>query len=149
MLFKSFDNPEDDDFAPISWGERLSQVVAAQPDNVYTGVFTNDDDWYVITKNGRKFDHEPSLKIRNHSPTGFAWGYGGSGPAQLALGLLLEETKDAKLAEHFYMDYKWDVVAGLPKAEGQTWQLTTTDILTWLRRKVDVAQESSSAINTQ
>src|SRR5467141_965015 len=30
------------------------------------------------------------LEARNHSPTGFAWGYGGSGPAQLALALLID-----------------------------------------------------------
>jgi hypothetical protein len=33
---------------------------------------------------------EPSLKVRNHSPTGFEFGYGGSGPAQLALAILLD-----------------------------------------------------------
>src|SRR5262245_22144387 len=30
------------------------------------------------------------LELRNHSPTGFEWGYGGSGPAQLALALLVD-----------------------------------------------------------
>src|SRR6059036_1653610 len=30
------------------------------------------------------------LEIRNHSPTGFQWGYAGSGPAQLALALLVD-----------------------------------------------------------
>ena len=29
----------------------------------------------------------PSLALRNHSPTGFAWGHGDSGPAQLAPAL--------------------------------------------------------------
>ena len=28
-----------------------------------------------------------SLAVRNHSPTGPAWGYDGSGPAQLALAI--------------------------------------------------------------
>ena len=28
--------------------------------------------------------------IRNHSPAGFEWGYGGSGPAQLALALVAD-----------------------------------------------------------
>ena len=28
------------------------------------------------------------LDLANHSPTGFSWGYGGSGPAQLALAIL-------------------------------------------------------------
>lgn len=32
--------------------------------------------------------------VANHSPTGHEWGYGGSGPAQLALDLLLDATHD-------------------------------------------------------
>ena len=35
---------------------------------------------------------EPSLEIADHSPDGFNWGYDGSGPAQLALGILYEVT---------------------------------------------------------
>lgn len=30
---------------------------------------------------------DPRFDLANHSPTGFEWGYGGSGPAQLALAL--------------------------------------------------------------
>lgn len=33
---------------------------------------------------------DASLRLRQHSPTGFDWGYSGSGPAQLALALLLD-----------------------------------------------------------
>jgi len=40
-----------------------------------------------ITVKGDVLNLEASLKVVNHSPTGFAWGYGGSGPAQLALAL--------------------------------------------------------------
>lgn len=36
----------------------------------------------------RDLSPEASLKIRNHSPDGFEWGYGGSGPSQLALAIL-------------------------------------------------------------
>lgn len=32
----------------------------------------------------------PRNDVRNHSPDGFQWGYGGSGPAQLALALCLD-----------------------------------------------------------
>src|SRR5439155_2970286 len=32
----------------------------------------------------------PRLDLRKHSVTGFEWGYGGSGPAQLALALLAD-----------------------------------------------------------
>ena len=36
-----------------------------------------------------------SQSIVNHSPDGFNWGYLGSGPAQLALAILLEVFKKA------------------------------------------------------
>ena len=37
----------------------------------------------LITVNGAPpLDWRPALAVRNHSPTGPAWGYGGSGPAQ-------------------------------------------------------------------
>jgi len=106
--------------------------------NVFSGVFTNDDDWYLTFKNGSPFDHEPSCKVRNHSPTGFAWGYYGSGPSQLALGILLEETSREE-AERYYMDFKHDVTSRLPKEEGDKWTLTSEEIQLWLqqRRKKD------------
>lgn len=48
--------------------------------------------------------------LARHSPTGFAWGYGGSGPADLALNVLLLFV-DAFEAEHLYQAFKWDFVA--------------------------------------
>ena len=44
----------------------------------------------IVTVGGRLLDPFPSQAVRNHSPTGFAWGYGGSGPAQLALAILID-----------------------------------------------------------
>ena len=52
-----------------------------------------------------------SLTVRNHSPTGFEWGYTGSGPAQLALALLLDVTGDRATAEHHYQAFKASFVA--------------------------------------
>ena len=51
-----------------------------------------------------------SQKVYNHSPDGFAWGYGGSGPAQLALAIMLKFTdKDTALV--WYQDFKNEHVA--------------------------------------
>lgn len=36
---------------------------------------------------GRWIGLDPRFDLRQHSPDGFEWGYGGSGPAQLALAL--------------------------------------------------------------
>ena len=73
---------------------------------------------------------EPSLKIRNHSPDGFSWGYHGSGPAQAALALLLYETGDADLANAFYQDFKCDLSAKFDM--NQSWSLTGREIRSWL-----------------
>jgi len=35
--------------------------------------------------NDKPLSPGPSQAVYNHSPTGFSWGYEGSGPAQLAL----------------------------------------------------------------
>ena len=67
-----------------------------------------------------------SLKVRNHSPSGFNWGYGGSGPAQLALAILLDlyPERGAEWAERYHQDFKFKIIAGL----GDTWTLTQGQI---------------------
>lgn len=57
-----------------------------------------------------------SLKVRNHSPTGFSWGYGGSGPAQLALAILMSYFP-REIALRHYQDFKWRTIARLPQSD--------------------------------
>jgi len=66
-----------------------------------------------IWLDGKLLDPTPSQVIRNHSPDGFNWGYGGSGPAQLALAIILEITGKPD----GYQQFKWDLIAGLPQGE--------------------------------
>lgn len=65
---------------------------------------------------GNLITPEKSLKYRNHSPTGFQWSYGGSGPAQLALALCIEIMGVDK-ALSVYQDFKWKYIATLPKGD--------------------------------
>jgi hypothetical protein len=69
---------------------------------------------------------DPGLKYINHSPTGFAWGYLGSGPAQLAFAILLDHFGDVARATWYYQDFKFRVIAMLPVAE--PWEITTQRI---------------------
>lgn len=62
---------------------------------------------------GVELTPERSLKIRNHSPDGFAWGFNGSGPAQLALALLLEYFPPEE-ATRWYREFKWAILAHIP-----------------------------------
>lgn len=70
------------------------------------------------------------LDLRNHSPTGFEWGYEGSGPAQLALAILAHHCGQ-RTALHYYQSFKAAVVAGLKNEE---WTLTSEQVETVLKR---------------
>lgn len=59
---------------------------------------------------GKAVELAPSLKVINHSPTGFEIGYGGSGPAQLALAVLMRFA-DKKTAATLHQDFKWEFLA--------------------------------------
>lgn len=83
----------------------------------------------VVLDGGREY----SLPhIRRHSPTGYEWGYGGSGPADLALSILTDLIGFARAVEH-YMDFKSDVVSKIPTSGAV---LSESQILDWLRSKV-------------
>ena len=76
-----------------------------------------------VTVDGRALD--PRFDLRMHSPDGFEWSYGGSGPAQLALALLADHLGDDQEALNLYQRFKWSVVAGLPR---RGWLLTSHEI---------------------
>jgi len=76
-----------------------------------------------VTVDGAPLD--PRLDLRNHSPTEFEWGYGGSGPAQLALAILADHLGDDEEALNLYQRFKWMVVAELPR---HRWTLTSRQI---------------------
>jgi hypothetical protein len=69
-----------------------------------------------------------SQKIRNHSPDGFNWGYGGSGPAQTALAIR-QCLFDEDIARSLYQAFKWQFVSGWP--QGQSFE-TNVDISDFL-----------------
>lgn len=81
--------------------------------------------------NGDPIELSPkqSQELYNHSPDGFQWGYSGSGPAQLALALLLDATNDREIALAFYQAFKWEKVAGW----GDSWSITKGTILMWVK----------------
>ncbi|MDO9334140.1 MAG: DUF6166 domain-containing protein [Dehalococcoidales bacterium] len=100
---------------------------------------------FLVTKDGQALSPGKSQKVWNHSPNGFNWGYGGSGPAQLALALLLEET-DKDTAVRLYQRFKWEVVAPIPlgfesSCVSEAWELTSGQIQNWLKRQPGLQQE--------
>ena len=67
-----------------------------------------------------------------HSPTGIEWGYGGSGPADLALSVLLA-LADERAADALYQRFKDEVVARVPETGGV---LRAADVRAWVERQV-------------
>lgn len=90
-------------------------------------------DW--MTRRVRVGDREllpdESQKVCHHSPDGFNWGYGGSGPAQLALAILLDVTHDQSFSVVHYDRFKWSVVARLPK---RNFVLPLRTVVDWVNR---------------
>lgn len=84
-------------------------------------------DGCVVTVHGPKgaYPLPPCNNVRNHSPDGFNWGYGGSGPAQLSLALLCD-CCGVEMAREYYQDFKFRVISGL---EGDEWSLFESDVL--------------------
>ena len=69
-----------------------------------------------VWMNGRPLSPARSLEVCNHSPTGFSWGYPGSGPAQLALAILLSYLPE-KEAVALYQDFKFKFIATLTQED--------------------------------
>lgn len=80
-----------------------------------------------VTKDGVPLDPVPSQRLWNHSPDGPNWGYGGSGPAQLALMLALEVVGEAR-AIAIYQRLKAGLVARWKTDE---WALDQNELRTY------------------
>lgn len=117
----------------------------------YSG--TRVEGYARVSVDGKPLHPGPSQRIENHSPTGFEWGYAGSGPAQLALAILLDYFEFTKTfepkrkAQTLHQDFKFAFVAQFPKAR---WTLTGEKIDDWLRavgtaRGEDEPQPSQAA----
>ena len=83
-------------------------------------------------ESGRALVHGVAHEFRRHSPDGFEWGYGGSGPADLALNILHSATLDLDFANRHYQDYKRDVIERLP-LEGGT--ITLQSVREWVEAR--------------
>jgi len=93
----------------------------------YRGTRTHDGCCEVTVSDaaGREQMLSPRFDLRNHSPSGFEWGYSGSGSAQLALALLADACQNDEAALRHYQQFKGAVVAGFNKS---SWTITDLEI---------------------
>jgi hypothetical protein len=80
----------------------------------------------------------PMRKDIYHHSNEFCWGYGGSGPGQLAMALLIHALRDVKKAKRLYQQFKWRYVARLE--EGAPWEISRDEI----RRIVDEIESKNA-----
>lgn len=89
---------------------------------------------------------DPRTNLRNHSPTGFEWGYEGSGPAQLALAILADRFGD-RFAELAYQRFKRDVIATLHRTN--PWAIDDVDLDQWLKSMINAPSELGAEVARQ
>jgi len=86
-------------------------------------------------------------RIWQHSLTGFSWGYGGSGPADLALNMLYDyllrtKIKGARrLALDLHQGFKWHFIATQPK----DLSVNSEQIELWLKGSSELQRLTESA----
>lgn len=104
---------------------------AGDPDEVlYIGTVRGPLD-VTIRRMPEDYELDKRLDLVNHSPTGFQWGYGGSGPAQSALAILADYLGNDAKAVNLHQDFKWAVIAKLPQET--PWELTRARIADAIR----------------
>ncbi|HEV8711700.1 MAG TPA: DUF6166 domain-containing protein [Candidatus Binatia bacterium] len=121
----------------------------------YVGVRNDPDPVTVeVHTSSRK---RPLRHIPFHSPSGFEWGFQGSGPADLALSILVDYLKErppyggwknrlfSKWTVHskawkYHQDFKRDFVAKWSVA----WMLHDQEIDTWLKEQEEQDADSTT-----
>lgn len=98
---------------PVCYRKWKASLDSQETGNILlTGDYGDD---VVLERRGNRIaTNVPSVRVL-HSPTGFEWGYGGSGPADLALNILLKYGVAMEVAEVLHQDFKWEYIAGIPK----------------------------------
>ena len=84
----------------------------------------------LVFHNKEPLSPKESQKLINHSPTGFEWGYSGSGPAQLALSILLSHTKDKEYSMSNYQKFKRDFISKIRSPE---WKISEKEMDSWIQ----------------
>jgi len=90
--------------------------------NIYKGMRASNGS-AAVTVNGKPL--RLRLDLFNHSPTGFEWGYSGSGPAQLALAICANELNHDALAVRIHQHFKARVIASITANE---WTMTGEEV---------------------
>jgi len=82
---------------------------------------------------------DPRFDLYKHSPTGFEWGYAGSGPAQLALAILADALGSDRLAVKLHQKFKFAWVGSW--GHEQWWMVSQLHVVCWAEEHIRAAGE--------
>ena len=102
------------------------------------------DEQVFMVRDGHVRFLNPRNDLMNHSPDGLSWGYAGSGPAQLALALLMEVLNDWERVQAIYQRFKEHFVARIP--QHTNWTADGADVL---ELALTIEQASTNASSGQ
>ncbi len=91
---------------------------------MYHGIRTDHGSVVAVEDADGGHGLDPRFDLRTHAD-GFNWGYGGSGPAQLALALCCDALGDDDRALAVYQKFKF---AGVGPLAGPGWTLTAAQV---------------------
>ena len=108
----------------------MTAATRAGSDSLFVGIFHEDGRWWEVTLDGAPLP--PRHDLRNHSPDGFSWGYGGSGPSQLALAMLAAVADEGQALRE-YQNFKWACLVWIPSST--SWKLSVGRVTAWLEER--------------
>lgn len=93
---------------------------------------------------GVELDDQESRKLRDHSPGGFEWGYGGSGPAQLAVAICSKLWPD--LWSRVYQDFKWMYLATMKDDDFMAVNIDLSEFQQVLQRAMEEKERTAEVV---
>jgi hypothetical protein len=111
--------------------ESIPRWIFKDPDVQYAGIRSGPRNTarVIDATSGDDLSVDRSREHVTHS-RGFEWGYGGSGPAQLAFAILLDYYDDPDIALEYYQRFCTHVISQLETDDGEIWTLTEDEIET-------------------
>jgi hypothetical protein len=82
----------------------------------------------AVDSKGNSYKLPLRLDLSNHSPTGFEWGYAGSGPAQLALAILADALGDDARALRLHQRFKAHYIQNI---DSDDWSIDASEVRRW------------------
>lgn len=133
---------------PICRARMVKEAEGESHKMIFLSIPMDDEHGVILQRiDGKVATNVPWL-VKEHSPDGFEWGYGGSGPADLALNIVevvLRQTgydgpitkimwngdQCFSAAYQMHQEFKWEFITSMPEEGGS---IPMRDIREWIEQ---------------